>query len=138
MKIINQLLIFAANKPGVLGNICGSLNDENINILAISVLDHVDHALIRIVVDDSTKALHLLGEAGLPVQEDQVVRVDLPHGPGGLEKIANTIAENGINIHYAYASESMDTAHSALILKTNDDMKAIRVLREKFEGSTVN
>lgn len=137
MKLVNQLLIFTANKPGVLANICGSLNDEKVNILAISILDHVDYALVRMVVDDTTKAVHLLGEAGLPVEEDQVINVPLPQGPGVLEKVANSLAEVGVNIHYAYASEATDGGLTTLIVKTNDDPKALHVLREKLEKGII-
>lgn len=133
MKIVNQLLIFSANKPGVLANICGSLNDENVNILALSIVDHIDHAVIRLVVDNTTKAVHLLGESGLPVHEDQVIEIELKNGPGGLEKVANAVADVGINIHYAYASENKESTKSLLIIKTDDDMKAIKVLREKLD-----
>lgn len=134
MKLVNQLLIFAANQPGVLANICGSLTDQQINIFAISVLDHADHALVRMVVDDTTKAVHLLGEAGLPVEEDQVISLPLSTGPGSLEKVANILAEAGLNIHYAYASESGGGDHNTnLILKTSDDTKALHLIREKFD-----
>lgn len=132
MEIIDQIMIFALNKPGILANICGSLTDEKINISGISVVDHVDHALIRMVVSDTTKALHLLGEAGLPVMEDKVIRLPLSEGPGSLERVANIISEIDVNIHYAYATEAPGGGRSNLIIKTSNDDKAIIILKEKY------
>lgn len=133
MEIVKQILVLAANQPGTLANICGTLADEKINIQGISVVDHVDHALIRIVVDDVTRALHLLGESGLPVLEDEVLRVKVPGGPGSLEHIAQIMADGGLNINYAYASEPPDGG-TFLILKTSDDAAALkRLMSEPFE-----
>jgi len=134
MEIIKQLLILAANQPGTLANICGTLSDDKINISGISVVDHVDHALIRLVPDDAQKALHLLGETGLPVMEDEVLRIEMKDQYGSLEKIANVISEAGLNIHYAYATEYPGTGRSALILKTSDDTKALAALKKVIPG----
>lgn len=131
MEIINQLLIIAINKPGILANICGSLTDEKINISGISIVDHVDYAMIRMIVSDSTKAAHLLGEAGLPVMEDKVIKLYLSEEPGSLEKVANVIGEIGENIHYAYATETPDKGKSTLILKTSNDEKCMKELKDR-------
>jgi hypothetical protein len=132
IELIDQLLIFTVNRPGVLANICGSLTDKKINIIGISVMDHRDYAMIRMVVSDSKTAMHLLGEVGLPVSDDEVVRISLSEGPGSLEKLANILSEASINIIYAYATEPLQKGKSAMILKTNDDRKAIKLLRKKY------
>ena len=133
MEIITQLLVLAANRPGTLANICGTLADANINIRGISVVDHVDHALIRIVAEDHAKAIHLLGEAGLPVLEDEVIRAEMGTGPGALDIVAEAISEAGLDIHYAYASEPPGGGPATLIIKTSDDKTAIKALRKKLE-----
>jgi len=130
MKVIKQLLVLTTNRPGILANVCGTLADEKINIGGISVVDHVDHALIRMIVSDTTRALHLLGESGLPVMEDEVISLALSGGPGALETVAESISQAGVNIHYAYASEPPDGGPSTLIIKTSDDKKAIQSLKK--------
>ncbi len=130
MELTKQLLVLATNQPGTLANICGALSDEKINIQAISIVDHVDHALVRIVVDNPVKALHLLGEAGLPVLEDSALKLTMAGGPGALEKIAQAMSDAGLNIHYAYASEPPSGGGAGLILKTSDDEKALSALRK--------
>jgi len=55
MKIVKQLALFLENKPGTLSKVCDALAAAKINIYAISVSDAVDHAVVRMVVDDSHK-----------------------------------------------------------------------------------
>lgn len=132
MRILTQLTILAANRPGTLANICGTLSDEKINIIGLSVVDHVDYALIRMVVEDSQKALHLFGEAGLLVMEGDILQIDLKEGAGALEKVATILGKSGINIGYAYATEpSEDGDVASLILHTTDDQRALEILRGK-------
>ena len=64
MKVVKQLALFVENKPGTLASVCQALAKKRINILAISISDAVDHAVVRMVVDNATKALHLVGEHG--------------------------------------------------------------------------
>ena len=132
LKIINQISVLATNKPGVLANICGALNDQKINIRGISVIDHIDHAMIRMIVDDTTAAIHLLGEAGLPIIEDEVIHLPLSYGPGALEKIASAISESRHNIHYLYGTEPPEGGLSRIIVKTDNNQEAIKVLRAKL------
>src|SRR5215210_7028784 len=65
MEIARQLSIFLANKPGTLAKVCEELARQKINIYALSISDTSDHSVIRMVVSDTQKALHLLGERGV-------------------------------------------------------------------------
>jgi len=46
---IRQFVIYAEHKVGWLNDFVSMLNDENIDILAISVLDTTDSAVIRLI-----------------------------------------------------------------------------------------
>lgn len=129
MDIQSQLSVFASNQPGVLANICGLLSDEKINIFGFTVVDHIDHSLVRLVVDNPTKAAHLLGEAGLLVLETEVIRLNVHFGPGSLESVAQAMSDASLNIDYAYATEPQKDGGSTLFLKTNDNTKALAALR---------
>lgn len=90
--IEKQLSLFLVNKPGVLADVCQSLSDNNINIRGLSVSDTVDHAVVRLIVDDPIKAIHLLGEHGVLVVETDVLAVDVDDQPGALAKVARKLA----------------------------------------------
>ena len=85
--IEKQLSLFLVNKPGVLADVCQTLADHQINIRGMSVSDTVDHAVVRLIVDDPTKAIHLLGEHGVLVVETDVLAVEVDDQPGALARL---------------------------------------------------
>ena len=123
MKVAKQLALFVENKPGTLAAVCQALADKKINIEAISISDAVDHAVVRMVVDNPQKALHLLGEHGVLVVERDVLVVTGPSQSGALARIAKILAKQKINIEYAY------TATDSMILRVDNIAKARRVLK---------
>ncbi|HUK82992.1 MAG TPA: ACT domain-containing protein [Verrucomicrobiae bacterium] len=129
MKIDRQLALFLENKPGTLAAVCQALADQNINIHAISISDAVDHAVVRMVVSDPTKAMHLLGEHGVLVVEREVLTVEGRSRPGELARIAKKLADHKINIEYAYSATPPETSTGAMILRVDNTAKAKRILR---------
>jgi len=129
MKIAKQLALFVENKPGTLASVCQALADKKINIEAISISDAVDHAVVRMVVSDPQKALHLLGEHGILVIERDVLVLDGPSQPGTLARVAKMLAKQKINIDYAYSSTAPDSATGAMILRVDNIAKAKRALK---------
>ena len=87
MKLVKQLSIFLKNSPGTLATVSEGMKDEGINILGLTVVDAVDHAVVRMVVDKPQKAIHFFGEHGLLVIDTDIVAVDLPNTAGALANL---------------------------------------------------
>src|SRR6266702_639250 len=104
MHVTKQLAIFLENRPGMLARVCDALAENKINIYAISTSDTVDHAVIRMVVSDYRKALHVFEEHGTLVVEDDVLMIDGSNKPGELARIAHQLAEAKVNIEYCYSA----------------------------------
>lgn len=130
MRIDKQLAIFMENKPGALARVCETLGANDVNILALSVSDTVDHAVVRMLVDEPDTAIHLLGQAGMLVVESDVLVLDVANSPGSLGKLAARFAELGINIEYAYASADGDQPNAMFVVRTRDPQKALEALSE--------
>lgn len=130
MKVEKQLSLFLENKPGTLANVCQALADAKVNILAISVSDAVDHAVVRMVVNDPHKALHLLGDHGVLVVERDVLLLEGRSRPGELATIAKTLAKHKVNIEYAYSATLPDADRGAMVLRVDNLVKARRILRD--------
>ncbi|MHB0959736.1 MAG: ACT domain-containing protein [Pirellulaceae bacterium] len=124
--IEKQLSLFLVNKPGVLADVCQTLGEHEINIRGISVSDTVDHAVVRLVVDDPTKAIHILGEHGVLVVETDVLALQVANEPGALAKVARKFARGKINIEYAYGTADSGT----LFLRLSDVRKGKELLSE--------
>ena len=124
--IARQLSVFLENKPGVLAEVCKELGDHDINIRGVSVSDTVDHAVVRLVVSDPHKAIHVLGEHGALVVETDVLVVKLSDHPGALADLASKFARGKINIEYAYGSS--DDTQATVFMRVSDIKKGLRLL----------
>src|SRR6058998_3678499 len=129
MQITKQLAIFLDNRPGMLARVADALAVAKINIYAITTSDTVDHSVIRMVVSDSRRALHLFEEHGTLVVEDDVLMVDGDNKPGSLAQLAHRLAAARINIEYCYSATSPEAKKGLLILRASDAKKALKVLK---------
>jgi hypothetical protein len=129
MKTVKQLALFLENKPGTLSKVCKAIAMAKINIYAISVSDAVDHAVVRMVVSEPQKALHLLGEHGVLVVERDVLMLEGRNKPGELASIAATLARHKVNIEYAYSATPANATNGVMILRVDNPAKAARILK---------
>jgi hypothetical protein len=129
MKTVKQLALFLENKPGTLSKVCEALAAAKININAIAVSDAVDHAVVRMVVSDAQRALHLLGEHGVLVIERDVLMLEGRNKPGELASIAAKLADHKVNIEYAYSATPSGATKGAMILRVDNPKKAVRILQ---------
>src|SRR5690349_962813 len=128
MQITKQLAIFLDNRPGMLARVADALGEAKINIYAIAISDTVDHSVIRLVVSDYRRALHVLEEHGTLVVEDDVLVVDGSNKPGELAKIAHKLAAAKVNIEYCYSATSPDSKKGLMIMRVSNAAKALKVL----------
>ncbi len=130
IETATQLAIFLANRPGALARVCEALANAEINIHALATSDTVDHSVVRMVVSDPTKALMLLGEAGVLALETEVLMIETASEPGVLAMIAERLAEAEINIEYAYLAGGRGAEKGLIVLRPSDVEKAQSVLRD--------
>ena len=128
VETATQLAVFLANRPGALARACEALANAGINIYALATSDTVDHTVVRMVVSDPTRALMLLGEAGVLALETDVLTIETASEPGVLGKIADRLAEAEVNIEYTYLAAGREAEKGLIILRPSDVEKARRVL----------
>src|ERR1700757_5243308 len=128
MQITKQLAIFLDNRPGMLARLAEALAQAKINIFAITTSDTVDHTVIRLVVSDYRRAMHLFEEHGTLVVEDDVLMIDAGNKPGELAHIANKLADAKINIEYCYSATPAAAKKGLLVLRVSNPTKALKVL----------
>ena len=128
MPIEKQLSVFMENKPGRLSQICNSLAENDINIAAMSVHDTVDHAIVRLIVDQPTKALVILEEEGVYTIAQDVVVLVIENKPGIISTIARKLFRADINIEYAYCTASKNQEFGCVVIKTKDAEQTYDIL----------
>lgn len=128
MDLVTQLALFLENRPGTLSRVLTELSKAKINIYALSISDTVDHAVVRMVVSDSRRALELFEERNVLVVENEVIMIEGDNRPGALAKITDRLAAAKINLEYAYLATSPSSRKGLLILRPNNPAKALKVL----------
>ncbi|HBN10587.1 MAG TPA: acetolactate synthase [Ruminococcus sp.] len=126
--LIKQISIFVENKQGRLSAITNILKENNIDIRALSIADTKDFGILRLIVDNPSKAYEALKGEECTVTITDVIGIGLEDKPGGLSDAMEILDKNHINVEYMYAfiSESVDTAF--VILRVEDNDKGIGVL----------
>lgn len=128
MQIAKQLAIFLDNRPGMLARVADALAEAKINIYAITTSDTVDHSVIRLVVSDYRRALHVFEQHGTLVVEDDVLMIEGSNKPGEMARIAHKLADAKINIEYCYCSTPAEAKRGLMILRVSNPTKALKVL----------
>ena len=130
VRVEKQLSIFLENRPGGLAKICGTLAEAGINIMALTIHDTVDHAIVRLLADRPVKALLVLEQLGLYILESDVIVMELENQPGALAEVARKLARADINIEYAYCSATEHQGTGCLILRADEPERTIELLSE--------
>ena len=124
MRVETQLSAFLDNRAGVLATLAEDLGRHGICIRALTVANLVDHAVVRLVVTEPQKALHLLGERGVLALTSEVLAIDMPDRAGALADIARRLARAGVNIEYAYGSGPASEGRAVAYMHVSDLKKA--------------
>ena len=130
MYVAKQFSFFMVNKPGVLARVLGEFADAKINITAITMMDSVEHGVMRVVFGDSEKAARILKTLNMPYNEADVLCVTLTNQSGALAAVAEKLAKNHINISYAYCTARAKGGRTTGILKVANVQKAMKILQQ--------
>lgn len=136
MYITPQFSVFMVNKPGVLARVLGEFARAKINITALTVMDSVEHGVLRIVFATPDKAREVLAKLNMPYNETEVLCVNLANKSGALASITEKLAKNHINISYAYCTAGAKGGRTTGVLKVADVKKAMRVLQQNHKRGT--
>lgn len=129
MYIATQFSIFMVNKPGVLAQVLGEFARAKINVIALTMMDSVEHGVMRIIFEDPEKAVEILSKLNMPYNQTEVLCVNLTNQPGALASVAERLARSHINIAYAYCTAGAKGGRTTGVLKVADVKKAMRLLQ---------
>ncbi len=129
---IKQISIVLDNVPGAMSKVSELLGREGVNIRAISVADTSDISTVRFVVDDPVKALNILKAQGYSTKETDVLAVETPDHPGGLNAVLKPLREAGINVHYLYPHLGRAGGHAIVILGVDKLADAQEILAKNW------
>jgi hypothetical protein len=124
---VKQFSVFAENRVGRLYDLTGLLKDNNVHIIAITVLDTTDSAILRLIVDDPDKARELMVNNDFPYTECDVLAIEIAD-ESDLKGVLAALFEAEINIHYVYSFIKRPEGRYALVLNVEDSDVAAQAL----------
>ncbi|QLH74135.1 MAG: acetolactate synthase [Methanomassiliicoccales archaeon] len=126
---LKQVSLFSENRPGQLAAFAKALEDEGIDILALSIAEAEGFGVIRALVSDPERAVEKLSDLGYMVRITDVIGVRMRDVPGGLREMAELLGTANINIDYSYAFSGKHGA--VLILRVDRPEEAVRRFSSK-------
>jgi len=130
---VKQTSISLDNVPGRFLEVSEFLGAEGINIRAISVADTSDVSTVRFVADDPEKTTNVLRSHGYSVKETDVIAVEVPDHPGGLQAVLKPLKRANINVHYLYPYLGRgESGQPIIIVGVDKTEEALEVLKKNW------
>ena len=92
--------------------------------------DSAEFALIRILVNDTDKAVNLLSQHDYVFDIMPVIALELENRPGELARVASQLGEEGININYVYGTVSSPDEKCLFVFCPEDIDLAAKIFKE--------
>ncbi len=128
---VKQLSVFVENRPGRLSAVTEALANAGINIRAVSIADTKDFGIMRIIVNDTDKAVAALKEKDFIASAANVIAVSADDKPGSMAAIMKTLYNDNISVEYMYAAFlNPEKGLACLILRVDNNDKATTALTE--------
>jgi hypothetical protein len=129
-RIGKEAVVRVPNAVGMLAQITQIVSDKGINILASSSWVEGNSAVIRLVTDDHQRVVDALREKEFSLKENDVVVTEAAHKPGMLRRLTATLAEDGIDLRYLYATATAAQDQCQIVLSCTDNNRALVLLNK--------
>ena len=127
MEFVKEITAHLENKPGRLAKICSALGHEKVNIRALTVMTDNGPSLLRLVTEQVEEASKVLTSLGAEHEVAEALAVEMDNRPGSLAKVLERLAEEHINIDYAYLAGAFQ-GKTLAILHTSNPKRALQIL----------
>lgn len=127
---VKQFSVFAENRVGRLYDLISLLKEHNVHVMALTVLDTTDSAIVRVIVDDPDKARELMVNNDFPYTECDVLAIEISD-ESQLKGVLAALFEAEINVHYVYSFIKRPDGKSALAVNAEDADIATQALNQR-------
>jgi hypothetical protein len=128
---LRQFCIFLENRVGRLSDLLRHLERQDLRVVALSIVDSVDCAIVRLMVDNFERGRELFSLAGFTAYESDLIGVALPDNPQPYVAVCTALLQAEVNIHYTYPLLYRRRGRGAIALYVDDVDQGLKVLHEK-------
>jgi hypothetical protein len=128
---LRQFLVILENRVGSLTDLVLRLERDDIRVIALSIVDNVDVAIARVMLDNVERGRELFELSGLTFFENDMVGVELPEDARPFVSVCSSLLQAEVNVHYMYPLLYRRSGRSAIAVNVDDIDMAISVLTDQ-------
>jgi hypothetical protein len=128
---LTQFCVIMENRVGSLNQLVRSLERYDMRIIALSIVDTVDVAIARVMLDHVERARELFELSGFTFFENEVIGIQLPEQEQPFLSVCSVLLQAELNVNYMYPLLYRRAGHGAIAIHTDDMDAATRVLSDK-------
>lgn len=100
--VVRQVSVFLENRVGQLLRLTQVLESKGVKIVALSIVESADFAVVRLMFDRTDEALETLKAEGFAVSVTELLVVCLPTGKRGLLSVWSALLSSEVNVGFVY------------------------------------
>ncbi len=127
---IKEIVLEIENRAGEFSRIISHLYENDINVRAFSVETKRTKARLRLITSNPESALSVLTGLNAQAATAEVLAVQVPNHPGGLNSVLKILSTADIDIVYVYPC--LDTVDTILILNVDEPERAVKALTDNW------
>ena len=122
-----ELNVFVDNRPGRLRSVAGVLADNKINVRTMTLQDHGQYGLMKLIVDKPDKAYLALADKCFACALKDILAILLKDKPGSFMKLMDILYKHKVNVldAYGFVIESRKSAVFCVEVKDTKKIKSV-------------
>ncbi|MGI9457698.1 MAG: acetolactate synthase [Aeoliella sp.] len=128
---IRQFTVFLENRVGQLLEVVRKFEGSQVRIVALSISDATECALVRFLLSDPEAGREILERAGLAMVESDLIGIELPDVPQPMLRMCTALLAAEINISQVYPLLVRPTGRPAVAVMVDNIEMALDTLADK-------
>lgn len=128
---IRQFTVFLENRVGQLLEVVRRFEGSNVRIVALTISDSTECAVVRFLLSDPEQGREVLERAGLAIVESDLIGVELPDSPQPMLQVCTALLQAEVNITQVYPLLTRPRGKPAVALMVDNIEIALDTLAAK-------
>jgi hypothetical protein len=128
---IRQFTVFLENRVGQLLEVVRRFEGSNVRIVALTISDSTECAVVRFLLSDPEQGREVLERAGLAIVESDLIGVELPESPQPMLQVCTALLQAEVNITQVYPLLARPRGRAAVALMVDNIEIAMDTLNSK-------
>ena len=128
---IRQFTVFLENRVGQLMEVVRRFEGSNVRIVALTISDSTECALVRFLLSDPEAGREILERAGLAIVESDLIGVELPATNQPMLQLCTALLRAEVNITQVYPLLVRPNGRPAVALMVDNIEHGIETLASK-------